>query len=315
MSASLRFRVGVAAAGLSCLLLGYAAAQQGQTTTRGSDSNASGQTDRSSAQQTDRSTTQSGDKTYSESAQSHTANYRAAQTTGGQSHAVDHYLASCLLGKNQAEVQLSELAKEKSENAEVKQFAQKMIDDHRKMIEQLQPLAGMQASTSRGASESTTRTSDTTALPGSPSATETIPPSGTTAAAPRIGASTDVTATTTTSTTDQTNAHIGALHQLGQIERQIGDRCLQMAKDELQRKSGTEFDKCFVGNVIGEHMHALAALEVIGQQTQGQLAQVAQQAQPTVKQHLEQAKQLMKQLEGQPSASGSQAQRDTTRTE
>src|SRR5689334_22877391 len=112
MSASLRFRVGVVAAGLSCLLLGYAAAQQ--ATTRGSDPSASGQTDRSSAQQSDRSTTQSTDRTF-ESGQSRTANYRGAQTTaGGQNQAVDHFFANCLLGENQAEVQLSELAKEKS---------------------------------------------------------------------------------------------------------------------------------------------------------------------------------------------------------
>jgi len=59
----------------------------------------------------------------------------------------------------------------------------------------------------------------------------------------------------------------------------------------------------------------LAAVEVIGKQTQGTLAQVAQQAQPTVQQHLEHAKQLMKQLEGQSSAAGTQAQRDAKRTE
>jgi predicted outer membrane protein len=88
-----------------------------------------------------------------------------------------------------------------------------------------------------------------------------------------------------------------------------------MAKDELQQKSGAEFDKCYVGNAIGMHAHALAELEVIGKQTQGTLAQVAQQAQPTVQQHFDHAKQLMKQLEGQSSAAGTQAQRDSTRTE
>jgi len=106
-----------------------------------------------------------------------------------------------------------------------------------------------------------------------------------------------------------------AMHELMQIERQINERCLQMAKDELQQKSGAEFDKCYVGNAIGVHAHALAALEVIGKQTQGTLAQVAQQAQPNVQQHFDQAKQLMKQLERQSSAAGTQAQRDTTRTE
>ena len=106
-----------------------------------------------------------------------------------------------------------------------------------------------------------------------------------------------------------------AVHQLMQIERQINERCLQMARDELQQKSGAEFDKCYVGNAIGAHAHALAALEVIGKQTQGTLAQVAQQAQPTVQQHFDHAKQLMKQLEGQSSATGTQAQRETNRTE
>jgi predicted outer membrane protein len=105
------------------------------------------------------------------------------------------------------------------------------------------------------------------------------------------------------------------LHELLQIERQINERCLQMARDELQQKSGAEFDKCFVGGAIGAHAHALAALEVIGKQRQGQLSQVAQQALPTVQQHFEQAKQLMKQLEGQSSAKGTQAQRDSRRTE
>jgi predicted outer membrane protein len=98
-----------------------------------------------------------------------------------------------------------------------------------------------------------------------------------------------------------------------QIDRQINERCLQMAKDELQQKSGAEFDKCFIGNALAMHAHALAALEVIGKQTQGNLAQVAQQAQPTVQQHLDHAKQLIKQLEGQSSAT---AQRpEGTRTE
>jgi hypothetical protein len=54
---------------------------------------------------------------------------------------------------------------------------------------------------------------------------------------------------------------------------------------------------------------------VIGQQTQGKLAQVAKQAQPTVQQHYDHAKELMKQLEGQ-GATGSTAERSSsTRTE
>jgi predicted outer membrane protein len=323
MSASLNLKLGVVAAGLSCLLIGYAGAQQVQSPgqSRSGRQNAFGQSDRSSTQQTDRSAARRGERTYGESAQQRTANYRGA-TNGSQ--AVDRYLAACLLGQNESEVQLSQIAQQKAENAEVKKFAQEMVQDHQKMIQQLQPLAGMQAGTSRDASssistrsertsESAGRTTDTTALPGSSGAGQTTASSENATSTPSIGASDTANSV---ATADRSGAGSGAVHQLIQIDRQIGERCTQMARDELQQKSGAEFDKCFIGNAIAAHVHALAALEVIGQQTQGQLAQVAQQAQPKVQQHLEQAKQIMKQLEGQAGASGTQAERkSTTRTE
>ena len=318
MSASLRTRFGVVAAGLTCLLLSYAAAEEQQ---------AVGQTDRATAQQADPATAPGSTQAIGESSQNRT-NYRAAlAAAGGPNVVVDHFLAGCLLGQNKAEVELSQIALQKSENAGVKQFAQKMIEDHQKMIEQLQPLAAMHGganrnassilggtSESQGRSESTEgRTSDTTALPGSAGASQTLAPTGTSATVPPVNATTEITASPNAATTVAAGG--GAVHQLMQIDRQINERCLQMAKDELQQKSGAEFDKCFVGYAIGAHAHALAALEVIGKQTQGQLSQVAQQAQPTVQQHFDQAKQLMKQLEGQSSATATQAQREKNRTE
>jgi predicted outer membrane protein len=316
MSAALRVRFGVVAAGLSCLLLSYATAEQPSSP---------GQTDRSTVQQADPLAAPGSGGALGEVHQNR-PNYRAARAAvGGQNRVVDHFLANCLLGQNKAEVELSQIALQRSENAEVKQFAQKMITDHQKMIDQLQPLAMLQGSANRGASsilggnsesqgrsETTTgRSTDTTALPGSSGASQTLPPTGTTAAVPPVNTAVETTITATTAPAGGDSP----FHQLMKIDRQINERCLQMAKDELQQKSGAEFDKCYVGNAIGMHAHALAALEVIGKQTQGTLAQVAQQAQPTVQQHFDQAKQLMKQLDGQSSATGTQAQREANRTE
>jgi putative membrane protein len=45
------------------------------------------------------------------------------------------------LGGSMAEVQMGQLALEKSSDDQVKQFAQKMVDDHGKMIEQMKPAA------------------------------------------------------------------------------------------------------------------------------------------------------------------------------
>jgi predicted outer membrane protein len=252
-------------------------------------------------------------------------NYRAAQAAGGgQNSVVDQFLAGCLLGQNKAEVELSKLALQKSENAEVKQFAQKMIQDHQKMIEQLQPLAATHGanraasgilggnSESQGRTETTEgRSTDTRALPGSSGAAQTLAPTGTSGTVPPISATAEAAATSNTAS----SAGTGAVHQLMQIDRQINERCLQMARDELQQKSGAEFDKCYVGNAISAHSKALAALEVIGKQTQGTLAQVAQHAQPTVQQHLDHAKQLMKEVDNPSSATATRAQREKTRTE
>jgi hypothetical protein len=175
--------------------------------------------------------------------------------------------------------------------------------DHQKIVQQLEQLAGGQASqtstrtdsqsqiSASGQNDAQRQPSDTTRLPGSPGATQT------------------------TRSQTQTEAYgsqemTGPIAQLAQIEKQIGERQKQAMLDELQQKSGAEFDKCYVGSQVSSHMQSLAALEVISQQQQGKLAQVAQQAQPTVQQHLDHAKQLAKQLEsgGQPR---SQAERQT----
>jgi len=105
----------------------------------------------------------------------------------------------------------------------------------------------------------------------------------------------------------------GSLQMAAQIDKQIADRKLQMAKEELQQKSVAEFDKCYIGMAIGAHGHMVAALEVIGQQSQGQLAQLAQQAQPKTQEHLDHAKMLMKELEIQSANSGAQAERSSSR--
>jgi len=141
MSASLRLSFGVVSAGLVCLLLSYAVAQQDTAIDKTrADANASGQTDRASAEQADPAASGVGGRAAGEFNQNRT-NYRAAQAAVGGHNPVEHFLAACMLGQNKAEVELSQIALQKSENAEVKQFAQKMITDHQKMIQQLQPLA------------------------------------------------------------------------------------------------------------------------------------------------------------------------------
>jgi putative membrane protein len=55
--------------------------------------------------------------------------------------AMDKAFVKKALEGNMAEVEMGKLAMEKSNDEQVKQFAQKMVDDHGKMTEQLKPIA------------------------------------------------------------------------------------------------------------------------------------------------------------------------------
>lgn len=67
-----------------------------------------------------------------------------ANGTGGMNTgpAMDKAFVKKALEGNMAEVQMGQLALQKSSDDQVKQFAQHMVDDHGKMQDQLKPLAG-----------------------------------------------------------------------------------------------------------------------------------------------------------------------------
>jgi predicted outer membrane protein len=276
MSAPLKLRMGVVAAGLSCLVVGYALAQQvGEQQPLGQARDAAqpgqaGQIDQPATQQP------------GQPGQPYTAQFRGTQATAGQNEELKKFIASCLLSKNKAEVEFAQLAQRQSQNPQVKEFAQMLVQDHNQLVQKLQPIAGEQSTTQPGLS-------DTTRAPGQFDASRP----GQIAA----GGS-------------------DALHQLASLEKQIGERCKENLREELQSKQGAEFDKCYVGSQIAGHMDSVAKLEVLQHQGPDQVRQIAQQALPKVQEHLEQAKQLMKQLEGGGSTSTTnQAERQSSRTQ
>ena len=65
----------------------------------------------------------------------------SAMTMAGQPSPQDKTFVKKALQGGMAEVQLGQLTLQKSSNDQVKQFAQKMIDDHTRMGEQMKPVA------------------------------------------------------------------------------------------------------------------------------------------------------------------------------
>jgi len=242
MSPARRSKLRIAGACASCLLVaGYVQAQQSQ---QPATQHQFGQQDAS-----ERGPNRS-------DSQQHTTNFRGPDASGstasGAAQSVDNYLANCLQIKNNAAIKINEFAEGRAQNPQVKQFAEKITQDHQQLAQRLSQLTSNRAT---------------------------------------------ATAQNTQAAMAGNANNNAALNQLLQIDRQITDKCTSMAEEKLGQKSGAEFDKCYVSAQIGSHMQMLAALEVISQQTNGQLQQTARDAKSTVEKHLQQAEQLMKKLD------------------
>jgi predicted outer membrane protein len=318
----------VLGAGLCCTLAAYAVAQQAETQQGRAGQAESSQIDRSATQQSGQSATQQSGRSSQQLGQSSQRNQRAAAPGAGGQNEVELYLASCLMNKNQAEIELNRFAQQQAQNPEVKQFAQQMIKDHQQLGQQLQQVAGGQAGASPRTSQSQSQSldatsqretqgqaSDSTRLPGSSGAGQTARGNAAGEAEGLTDTSAQGTRTSQSLTATSSAGGSGGIQQLMQIDRQIVQRHGQMVKEELQQKQGPEFDKCYLTTVVGAHVHMLAALETIEQQGQGQLAQVVQEARPIVQQHLDHAKQLLEQQEQSRGTGAEQAERPAPRTQ
>jgi predicted outer membrane protein len=311
MSALLRFSAGAIAAGVCCLPLALPAQQIGTRNTppgraqqqaQPAEATQPGQPGAPQLNRPQANRTQP-----ARQQQPYTSNYRGeSSNTAAQSSTVEGYLVNCLLKKNKGEIEISQFAAEQTQDPQVKEFAQQVIKDHQNVVEKLRQLAGTSSLDANARVASDRSAIDTTPAPGS---------SGTDNAT--LGANDARNATRSNERGNiarpgmQGNAALG---QLASIEEKIADRCQQNLKEELQSKSGTDFDQCYVGSQIAGHMQMLAALEVLADEGPGQLKQAAEDTKDIVQQHLDHAKQLANDMKSN-TRGPAQAQRPSARTE
>ena len=81
-----------------------------------------------------------------------------------------------------------------------------------------------------------------------------------------------------------------------QIKQQICERALDATKRELGRYQGAEFDQAYLGQQIADHIHMLAAEQVLRNHASSELQQVLDTGIVTTQKHLDHARQLMDSL-------------------
>jgi len=289
------------ATGLSCLVVAYAGAQPGQP---------------------DRPPTQPRPGAGTTSQPTMNQGMPQQTTMRGENSEVDQYFAACLTNKNQGEVEIGKFAAERAQNQQVKQFAQMMVSDHQAMLPKLQQLTGTQFNTERQggiqrtsfegqpnqpggdqqsplgtAGQQPAGASGVTGQPGrQPTGTPQFGEPGGSQQAGQPGMPGQPGQSPTQSGIANRMGGEQAIHQLIAIDRQIAENCTRNLREKLQEKQGAEFDMCYIGSQVAAHAEMLSALEVLKNQTSGQLKQLVQEAEPKVKQHLEQAEKIAEQL-------------------
>jgi len=249
----------------------------------------------------------------------------SSQALSSQGGGLEQHIATCLALGNQEEVALAQFAQQRTQNPEVKQFAQTMIEQHQQALQQLQQAAPQLASMNlqltagsgaqsgqAGQSGSSSRSASATSGQGATGSTAT-------AGADRSTASGSTSSSTSDASTsgNQRGASAGGEHQqMAEFAREVKQTCLNLTQQDLSRKQGAEFDKCYIGQQIVAHTQMLAELQTAQRHVSGQMQSLIQQGTQMTEHHLAQAKSIMQQLDaaspgaaataGRPAASSTQ---------
>jgi len=238
-----------------------------------------------------------------------------AGQTAGTSQAAGHghiagagrlesHAADCLILKNEEEIQILQFALPKIQDNDLKQAAQKMVQDHQQAITKLQRFAqhdGSQSQTNAGAAGATgavtasgrtgaagatgtTSGASGTALTardaGRPQSRETLRvgtdergagATGTAGAASREG----------TAGMHDGDAH-SAMYQIAQREK---EECVRLTEQDLGKKEGAKFDKALAGQQCVMHTAMIAHLRALQGHGSSEFGQLLQQLEQTTEQH------------------------------
>ncbi len=247
----------------------------------------------------------------------------ALRPVAGQNQEIEQFVANCLILGNEEEIALSKLALEKAENPQVKEFAQKMINDHQQLSQQLQQFASRKSIKLDTTSTDAARTQPGATRGDGENVREDAAREETAAdrvrsqvreareqVNERVGNATQDRAGRTEDRTVASQGHGGTVDQLFSLQEDAARHCLTLTKQELTKQEGSHFDKAFMGHQIGAHIGMLSKLKASEGYVSGELQQLVQKAQQSTMQHKQMAEQIKKQLaESDEPSTGADRQR------
>jgi len=204
-----------------------------------------------------------------------------AAHAGAQAGSLDQGIAACIALGNQEEIALAKYASTRAKNAKVKEFAQMMQREHTVALQKLRQVAPQLASWNLELQAGAT-------TPGQTGVQQA-------GSAQQFG--NQQNGVQQAASTQPVGAG-GQDAQMVALQRAIAQQCLTLTQRELD-EAGADFDHCYIGQQVGAHVAMLAKLQGSEQFATGQLRGFIQEATKTVEQHLQQAKQIAKELKNE----------------
>lgn len=235
---------------------------------------------------------------------------RLQQGQQSQAQGADAKIATWIALGDFEEITVSQQAVNRASNEQVREFGQKMVDDHTKSLEKLRELgaqvavppaareqSGQQSRDQSSAQRQTQQNQQTQQTQ------QNQPGQQANQQNPQRQPATSQSGQQNRGTQQTTASRQGMGGDLDflSIHREITEECLKAALADLENKSGVEFDKCYMNGQVAAHMKQLETVKVMSQHAQSQeLKDALQEEQQSIKQHLDEARQIAKTLDRVP---------------
>jgi predicted outer membrane protein len=224
-------------------------------------------------------------------------------------HNLDHFLVKVLIKANKDEIEMGKLAEQRSSNADVKQLATQMVQDHTRFLNQLEQLKGAGGQEIQGGGNP-------------PDGQGQQPPQQQTPLSQRQVQQRNSQNALQPGNIDQPGIagqqgmrreHMMGEHgpagQFANIMEEVDRNMQQALTRELSSKQGTEFDRCYLTGQLFGHMWAVEALKTFEQHASPQLRPILQEGLQTSEQHLTHIKSVLARTDNEPRTSGRLQQR------
>ncbi len=216
-----------------------------------------------------------------------------------QGVSVEQALVMKIKKMNDAEIELAQLAQEKVDDQDFRQFTQKLIQDHQALNQQLDQVAGATGGNVGNRRAGQNNPGQNNPGQNNPGQNQVNPGQNQPDADGQLGNQ----ATNAAQPGRQGRGQMAGMgggrvpQMLISIASQACDNNLKMTKEMLSKHEGQDFKMAFLGQQIVAHTASLAEMKAIGSSGPEKLKTIAQQASPKIEEHLEAAKKLAKKFE------------------